>query len=204
MPSCYCHLVLLHCSVFFGEKATNWAEWFMWSSRGSRRSGTATRMKSRSTSRRWNLRPCASWSVTSCPCWRKNLGSLGVDVSDRPYCITITWVKQQFSPSLLWFTEQKTPATKSKHEALAEKKALLDKRLQDVQITLKGGKSNQAATPTATSSAAASATPQSGTFTRRCRRNLCTLYAWWRRVVSILRSSESQQQVICVSPVWQQ
>ena len=51
------------------------------------------------------------------------------------------------------FCTEAKPASKTKAEQLASKKALLDKRLQDVQSTLKGNQS--AGSPTPGSAAAA-------------------------------------------------
>ena len=51
-------------------------------------------------------------------------------------------------------------AAKSKHEALAAKKAILDKRLQDVQTSLNSGtKTSKTASSTPVLAAAAASTP---------------------------------------------
>ena len=57
------------------------------------------------------------------------------------------------------FCTEAKPASKTKAEQLASKKALLDKRLQDVQSTLKGNQS--AGSPTPGSAAVGSGTTSS-------------------------------------------
>ena len=66
------------------------------------------------------------------------------------------------------FCTEAKPASKTKAEQLASKKALLDKRLQDVQSTLKGNQSAGSPTPgsaagggtTSSALSAKSGTPQ--------------------------------------------